>query len=150
MSHNRHHSEYKFQITNIILQNNFGVSIKLCNLSKFLPKHFKNWNIFRSWQKRRNLTEKYVKMQELIEHARGLWMWQKKLPGLRFVPEEGMLLVLEGSGQVERAEDCNLQLKCWISAENWKFRFHYLSPFYNNLFLEWHNLAKDSYSTIVF
>ena len=39
VSHNRNHPQYKSQITNIILQNNFGVSIKLCNLSKFLLNH---------------------------------------------------------------------------------------------------------------
>ena len=52
-----------------------------------------------------------------------------------------MLFVLQ-CGQVDRAEDCNLQLKCGISAENWKFRFHYLSPSYKNLHLHWHNFGE--------
>ena len=57
-----------------------------------------------------------------------------------------MLFVLQ-CGQVDRAEDCNLQLKCGISAENWKFRFHYLSPSYKNLHLYCHNLS-NSFSTL--
>ena len=57
-------------------------------------------------------------------------------------------------GQVEQAEDCNLQVKCWISAENWKFRFHYLlSPFYKNFFLLPLTILAndhDGYSTLFF